>query len=60
LGEISWGLCRGLFGDEGRPPVADIEERVNKADESLQRWVENLPDCLQHNEDSLPEVLSLQ
>ncbi|OJJ01995.1 hypothetical protein ASPVEDRAFT_41521 [Aspergillus versicolor CBS 583.65] len=59
LGEISWEICQGLFGDEGRPPVADMEQTINKSYERLQRWAKDLPDCLRPNKDSLPEVLSL-
>jgi hypothetical protein len=61
LGKIIWHLCGGLYssGQDGRVPT-DIEQIVSKAYEDLLRWRKNVPTCIEYDEDSLPDVLSLQ
>ncbi|KAL4754386.1 hypothetical protein BDW72DRAFT_190248 [Aspergillus terricola var. indicus] len=61
LGEIIWHLCGGLCSGEqdGQVPGADIEQIVSKAYEDLVRWRENVPACIEYDEDSFPDVLSL-
>ncbi|KAL4757596.1 Zn(II)2Cys6 transcription factor [Aspergillus foveolatus] len=61
LGEIIWHLCDGLYssGQDGRVPGADIEQIVSKAYDDLLRWRKNVPACIEYDEDSLPDVLSL-
>ncbi|EAA64486.1 hypothetical protein AN2375.2 [Aspergillus nidulans FGSC A4] len=60
LGKIIWHLCGGLYssGQDGRVPT-DIEQIVSKAYEDLLRWRKNVPTCIEYDEDSLPDVLSL-
>jgi hypothetical protein len=62
LGEIVWHLCVGLYsgGQGGRVPGADIEQIVSKAYEDLLRWRENVPACIEYDENSFPDLLSLQ
>ncbi|KAL4819578.1 hypothetical protein BDW67DRAFT_154852 [Aspergillus spinulosporus] len=61
LGEIIWHLCGGLYagGQDGQIPGADIGQIVSKAYEDLLRWRENVPACIEYDEESLPDVLSL-
>ncbi|KAL3437457.1 hypothetical protein BDV09DRAFT_183345 [Aspergillus tetrazonus] len=60
LGKIIWHLCGGLYSSrqDGRVP-ADIEQIVSKAYEDLLRWRKNVPACIEYDEDSLPDALSL-
>ncbi|KAL4913291.1 hypothetical protein BDW62DRAFT_168059 [Aspergillus aurantiobrunneus] len=59
LGEYTSILTHGLFGDDGRPPRADIQVMVDKCYNGLLRWNEEHPKCLHYTNQSVPEILSL-
>ncbi|KAL6234364.1 hypothetical protein BDW75DRAFT_251532 [Aspergillus navahoensis] len=61
LGEVIWHFYDGIYtiGQHGRPPGVGIVQVVSKAYEDLLCWRESIPACIEHNENSVPDVLSL-
>jgi len=58
LGDIAWDLCHGLFGDDGKPPRADIEDLVSGCHDHLMQWVTDLPECLSYTDHSFQRFLA--
>lgn len=56
---ILWDITNCFFADE-KPPRSDWVEMVNSFHARLQRWSEQLPDCIGLGQTSVPGIIDLQ